>query len=188
MLSFLEGWEALAVANAKLLRLKRTERRAGVPSIRKDTPIRPRPLDIDDILYRYYSKLESKSNGCIEWIGSKMKWNGALPYGRWTIKGKHTVAHRMAWILENGLIPDGMDVCHHCDNPSCCNPQHLFLGSPRTNMIDMVIKRRRVYKLTPQNVEEIRKANGSQESIAKAFGVSQASIHRIKTNKAWNFV
>lgn len=71
---------------------------------------------------------------CWLWVGYKV----AGGYGQ--IKGKKS--HRPAYQYTNGSIPDGMFVCHKCDNPPCCNPDHLFLGTAQDNMTDKVVKNR----------------------------------------------
>jgi hypothetical protein len=77
-------------------------------------------------------------DGCILWT----KGMDALGYGRLWVNGQCLLAHRWAWMQENGPIPEGMCVCHHCDNPSCINPGHLFLGTHQDNMSDMAAKGR----------------------------------------------
>jgi hypothetical protein len=86
---------------------------------------------------RFWSKVK-KSDGCWEWIGAK----DGCGYGKLGLGGKLIGAHRMAWILSFGPIPEGLSVCHRCDNPGCVNPGHLFVASHRGNMLDMVAKHR----------------------------------------------
>ena len=88
---------------------------------------------------RLEEKLVPGKDGCLEFTGFCTRWG----YG--TIRGAHgkmQYAHRVAWELENGVIPSGLCVLHHCDNPSCSNPEHLFLGTNDENVADKVQKGR----------------------------------------------
>lgn len=78
-------------------------------------------------------------------IGDCLEFGGKLDragYGRIWFRGREMIAHRVAYILANGEIPDGLMVCHRCDNPACINARHLFLGTARDNVLDMVAKGR----------------------------------------------
>lgn len=78
-------------------------------------------------------------SGCWEWTG----YRGARGYGKMSYLGQKSLyVHRMSYFAFTGTNPGKLDVCHTCDNPPCCNPLHLFLGTARDNAIDMVIKKR----------------------------------------------
>jgi hypothetical protein len=75
-------------------------------------------------------------NGCWEWSAGRVRRKGAN-YGRFAIEGTHVRTHRLAWELTHGAIPEGLWVLHRCDNPPCCNPDHLYLGTVVENVRDM---------------------------------------------------
>jgi hypothetical protein len=118
-------------------------------------------------------------------------------YGQWKVKPKNLRVHRVAYELSKGEIPDGLYVCHTCDNPPCCNPNHLWLGSNTDNQRDCIEKGRKVSptgeghgmaKLTAENVASIRAAHprNTTRSLALRFDVSQSQIRRIVTRTNWS--
>ena len=99
-------------------------------------------------------------------------------------------AHRVAYNLFIGPIPDGLWVLHKCDNPPCVRPEHLFLGTPAENTADSIRKGRRGHgaKLTPDQVREIRRADkrGIRRSIiAEKYGVCKGTISAIAQRRRW---
>lgn len=140
---------------------------------------------------------------CWPWIGlSFKKQKGMLPYGRVTIFGYHTTAHRASYLLRHGHIPEDMLVCHSCDNPPCVNPKHLFLGDSMANMQDCASKGRVVIvpqrgeahggcKLTRNDVLKIRQLRSSGESLvslAVKFGTTMQNVHLIAQRKNWKWL
>ena len=87
--------------------------------------------------HSFWAKID-KSGDCWEWTG----YRDRLGYGRLRVDGSLMLAHRVAWELEHGYISEGLNVCHHCDNPPCVRPNHLFLGTQRDNIKDSVHKGR----------------------------------------------
>lgn len=118
---------------------------------------------------------------CWEWTGSK----SLSGYGRHSFRGKVWYAHRLAYWFTRGVIPGELDVRHSCDNPACCNPTHLILGTHQDNMMDRAIRIRGFHKLKPQEILSIRKDPRTQCELAKIYGTSQQYISRIQRVKVW---
>lgn len=145
---------------------------------------------------RFWSKVQ-RGDGCWLWAAKSKDWDG---YGLFSLGGRSVRAHRLAWELENGPIPDGQVVCHRCDNPPCVNPDHLFLGTPRDNFRDCLAKGRyspkgtgnAAAKLSEEDIAKIRNlyASGgwSQQGIANIFGVHQTAISAVVRGKRWRHV
>lgn len=116
-------------------------------------------LDYEERFWRHVKKLSP----CWYWMGA-MTPQGYGSYNRFSMNGKgHTdAAHRVAYELTYGDIPKGMFVCHTCDNRSCVNPSHLFLGTHQDNMRDMHQKGRNMEQTKPE-----RKARGERQHLAK---------------------
>lgn len=141
---------------------------------------------------RFYEKVHPSSSGCHVWTAAR-DGNG---YGRFAViaTSKYTktvLAHRYAWHLAFGELPDHLHVCHKCDNPSCVNAEHLFLGTDVENTLDACRKGRRGVKLTSASVAEIRRLHGegqSQRTIARSVGVSQPMVGQILRGERWAHV
>lgn len=141
---------------------------------------------------QFMAKLvRNEATGCLEWQGLKNRGG----YGKTTIRGKDWNVHRYVWTLVNGPIPDGLLVCHKCDNPQCAEPEHLFLGTTKDNSEDMVRKGRSLKgernnksKLTPDDVRAIRASNERQVDLAARYGVAQNMISKIKLRRFWQHV
>jgi len=128
---------------------------------------------------------DKSSNECWEWVGGV----NSLGYGRFALNGKTYLTHRIAFYLEYNIDPGDLLVCHHCDNPPCCNPKHLFLGTKQDNAQDAARKGLKSNKLTNENVREIRRLlclSVPQIDIAKKFSVSATTISEIKTGRTWS--
>lgn len=147
--------------------------------------------DRTDPEVRFWSKVNKNGpNGCWLWMACRNRG-----YGVMSVNKKATTTHRYSWELHNGPIPDGLHVCHHCDNPRCVNPDHLFLGTHQDNMQDMINKGRMSKgetkgssKLTEPQVHVIRMyldAGFPQKYFADGLGLCQQTISDIKLRRTW---
>lgn len=121
-------------------------------------------------------------------------------YGRLRWANGKTSAHRLSYVLTNGVIPDGLVVCHTCDNKPCCNPKHLYAGTNKQNSQDASARgllkgvnpkgiRNGNSKLSEEDVRYIKwnclKEYGSVVRFAKRFGVTDGTIRAILKDRAW---
>ncbi len=153
----------------------------------------PLPMPIEE---RIIKNSEKQPSGCIVWTGFKNKKG----YGQISVhpREKHSaLAHRASYQAFVGSpVPEYMRVCHRCDNPSCVNPVHLFLGTDADNSADMVAKGRSqrgersgAAKLTEKQVLEIRSRRADhQPTIAQEFGVTQQTISDIIQRRSWKHI
>jgi hypothetical protein len=129
-----------------------------------------------------------KSGGCWNWLGGKSKEG----YGRIVIMGKRLYTHRVMWESTNGSIPNDLDVLHSCDNPSCINPSHLFLGTHQDNMTDRNIKGRSSKKLSKEDVIEMRSLYKPRivtaRMLADKFHVHERTAIKVITKVTWKYV
>jgi hypothetical protein len=129
-------------------------------------------------------RLLSKVSGrldtmCWEWAGAKHRFG----YGMLRINGAAVTAHRTSWTVFNGDIPDGMSVLHRCDNPCCCNPEHLFLGTHADNMADMTAKGRHGMVGQKHSDETRRKISANRQTPVVSEAGREAQ--RSATRKRW---
>ena len=118
----------------------------------------------------------NKTDGCWEWTGYRDK----VGYGRFKMGTKKVfMSHRAAYTLFKGPIPDGLLVCHRCDNPSCVNPDHLFLGTHLDNNLDCVNKDRKG-KLSMEERKQIAKEPGKLNDVAQKYGLSFQYISALR--------
>jgi len=158
---------------------------------------------------RFWSKVR-KSATCWNWIATK----NADGYGNFRSGSRVLKAHRVSYELTHGPIPEGLFICHHCDNPACVNPSHLFLGTNRDNVVDMYSKgrgnsprgkrhgaythperlsrgeRHGMAKLDDDKVRAIRilAVEYMQTDIARHFGIGGSAMSAIVRGRTWTHV
>jgi len=137
------------------------------------------------IAKKFWSRVEKVSNyECCNYKGPY----DDKGYGKFYNGHTYIRSHRIAYELYYGPIPNNIDVCHTCDNPPCCNPIHLFLGTARENFYDSVSKGRSKWvKLDMIIAREIRMRvrHTTMKKLALEFGVSSGTISKIVHHKIW---
>jgi hypothetical protein len=162
---------------------------AGQPR-RLDQQVIETGMETSLVRFMRHVARDPAADGCWIWTGA----TSGSSYGAAKMGGKQWQAHRLSYTLHRGEIPAGLLVCHRCDVRTCVNPEHLFLGTHRDNMIDKVRKGRHVVsrgeangaaKLDAERVAKIRDAAGPQRQIAITFGVAQTLVSQIKRGVVW---
>jgi hypothetical protein len=144
---------------------------------------------------RFWEKVDVRSaDECWPWLAStKQGGYGKLGSG----DGRILLAHRVSLHLTNGPVPDGMVVCHRCDNPGCVNPAHLFIGTQADNIWDMHAKGRGNpprgcqhpnARLTDDIVADIRADSRSNRQLAREYGIGKSTVGMIKARLTWTHV
>ena len=142
---------------------------------------------------RFLSKIKRANEAdCWEWTAGKREG-----YGRFRVGDNLYVATRFMWRLVHGVDPMGQLVLHTCDNPGCCNPDHLFLGSDEDNNRDKETKRRGKHpagednglaKLTTEDVINIYHSADSSTDLGRKYSVTEANIRSIQSGRSWQHV
>lgn len=144
---------------------------------------------------RFWSKvgITAQSDLCWDWMAA----NKGKGYGGFYLNKKHMAASRAAYILYYKEDPKDKFVCHKCDNPSCCNPSHLFIGTAKENQEDMIKKGRKHSAFGERNANsilttndildilELRNKKVRTRDIKKKYNISNTHVHRIFTGKRW---
>jgi len=146
------------------------------------------------ILLRLNANIVKSESGCHEWSGAR----NVHGYGIIRVDKKCVLAHRAAYEVMVGKIPEGVSVLHSCDNRSCVNPEHLFLGTQADNVADMNAKGRGaagvksgaavLTELDVVCIRHIYKKGIPTNMLAVAFGVDDKTIRKAATGKTWSNV
>jgi len=155
-----------------------------------------RQTTADVAVRRFWERVDKRGDDeCWEWQRARQ----TAGYGAMTVNYKVLAMHRYSWELHNGPIPHGAHVLHKCDNPPCCNPKHLFLGTHAENMKDMANKKRatkvgrkgeahHMSKLTEADVREIRASDVPARLAAIGYGVTATTIYMVRNRLIWKHV
>jgi hypothetical protein len=148
---------------------------------------------------KFWKRFVKTPSGCWMWSGARLN----VGYGCLNYQGKAWTAHRLAWTLTNGPIPEGLSVLHRCDVRLCANPDHLFVGTQADNLLDMSMKgrygKRRLQvgsrhhraRLTESDIPVIRQRIASGDTftgIAADYSVHRSTIQHIHRRIVWRHV
>ncbi len=150
------------------------------------------------LIARFWNKVDV---GADQSCWNFREWKTKQGYGKFRVGKKKWMAHRFAWLVTNGDIPEGLFVCHECNNEPCCNPGHLYLGDRKRNSGDAardglyaVGERNHLSKLTEHDVKEIRwidfvfQRRGTRALLSRRYGVTDTNITNICERRTWRHI
>jgi hypothetical protein len=146
---------------------------------------------------KFWSRVKRTAK-CWEWTGKCALKGYGKSYIFWYTHNEQ-LAHRTSWIIHKGKIPKGKHVLHHCDNPKCVRPSHLYLGTNADNVRDKVKRGRTgkekrtgelsaLSKVTEEQVKAMRKSSDTGVAWAKRLGITEAQVSRIRLRKCWKHI
>jgi len=143
-------------------------------------PKRYYPAKNSTLAERLRARIEQPKIGCHEWQGSR----NSKGYGTLKFNTRTLAAHRVAWEIAHGPIQGGLHVLHRCDNPPCCNPEHLYVGTNAENVGDREIRGRHgKRKLSDADVSAIRASTEMTMHLAARYGVAKMTIRRYRNHR-----
>lgn len=149
---------------------------------------------------QFWKRVDKTAGPSACWLWTGFRY--ASGYGRADMNWKQWLAHRLAYYLTHGAIPDGTIIRHTCDTPSCCNPKHLIAGTQKDNIRDMDIRQRRAKgfrkprftgerniqaKLTEKIVRSIRASSLTNTELARQYGVHKNCIRSARLRLTWKY-
>jgi len=153
-------------------------------------PPKPWGFQRINVVSRFLSKVgPPDKNGCRNWTGCRCS-DG---YGMFRFNGKTIGAHIVSAVAFYGPVPSNMEVCHHCDNPPCVNPSHLFFGTDADNVHDAMQKGLRVPQHHPRKLDVIkvlliRSSTMPSGYLANLYHVSGATIWAVRKRRIWRHI
>ncbi len=140
-----------------------------------------------------YSRIsKNEITGCWNWVGALFQGTGYGQFSNKALAESPTTAHKASWVIHNGPVPDGLFVCHHCDNRKCVNPDHLYLGTNSQNMIDRskrgYVHQRALTEDAVREMRQLRQKGWSWRKLADRYGVQMNAVRFATLGKSWSFV
>jgi hypothetical protein len=142
---------------------------------------------------RFWTYVAKSDDGCWNWIGHRSEKG----YGLLAVHAKPFRAHRLSWIIHRGMMPDGAQVLHRCDNPACVRPDHLFLGDNAANHADKIGKNRQraargeavgSARLSADDVRNIRASTEGPTALSRRYSMSVGHIDKIRRRMKWRHI